>query len=406
MRSYKEVTAWLFEQFPSYQQVGAGAYKPDLENIFKLLDALGNPEKALRFIHIAGTNGKGSTSHMLSALCQQHGLKTGLFTSPHLVDFRERIKVNGVYISEETVVNWVENRLPELELDYAPSFFELTFAMAMDHFRQMQCDVCIIETGMGGRLDATNIIQPLVAVITNIGLDHKQFLGETRREIAGEKAGVIKKGIPVVICEKEAETQQVFEQVAQEQQAPLHWVNCHEQLECDLIGAFQQQNAHSAVAAFELACPQLGIQPDDHQIKRALRNVKTLTGFLGRMEILANEPLTILDGAHNREGVMALLHAVKAFNKGRLHIIYGASNDKDIQEIVRLFPRDCVISFTEFGHPRAAKYDQLKSSAVDLHQEVFFFSNPKEALKHAQHTANKQDTILIFGSLFLVAEFF
>lgn len=406
MRSYKEVTTWLFEQFPSYQQIGAGAYKPDLDTISKLLNALGNPEKGLKCIHIAGTNGKGSTSHMLSALCQQHGLKTGLFTSPHLVDFRERIKVNGVYISEEAVVNWVENRLPELNLDYAPSFFELTFAMAMDHFRHMQCDVCIIETGMGGRLDATNIIEPVVAVITNIGLDHKQFLGETRGKIAGEKAGIIKKGIPVVICEKEAETQRVFEQVAKEQQAPLHWVSCHEQLDCDLIGAFQQQNAHTARTAFQLACPHLNIQPDELQMGRALRNVKPLTGFLGRMEILAHEPLTILDGAHNREGVLALLHAVNAFNKGKLHIIYGASSDKDIQEIVRLFPRNCVVSFTEFSHPRSAKYDQLKSSAVDLHQEVYFFDNPKNALEHAQTTANKQDTILIFGSLFLVAEFF
>jgi dihydrofolate synthase / folylpolyglutamate synthase len=406
MRSYREITDWLFQQFPSYQNLGAGAYKPDLENISKLLRALGNPEQKLRFIHIAGTNGKGSTSHMLSALCQQHGLKTGLFTSPHLVDFRERIKINGTYISEEAVVNWVEHRLPDLHLDYEPSFFELTFAMAVDYFHEEACDVCIIETGMGGRLDATNCITPLVSVITNIGLDHKQFLGETRLEIAGEKAGIIKKGVPVVICENDSETRTAFEEKAQKENAELHWVNSHEPIECDLIGSFQQQNAHTALKAFRLACPLLHIQPNPASIKRAFKNSKSLTGFLGRMEILSNEPLTILDGAHNREGVLALLHATKEFNKGRLYIIYGASSDKDIPEIVRLFPRDCVVSFTEFSHPRSAKYDQLKSSAVDLHQEVFFFKNPKEALASAQTIAGKNDTILIFGSLFLVAEFF
>jgi len=406
MRSYPEITAWLFEQFPSYQNLGAGAYKPDLENISKLLAALGNPEKALTYVHVAGTNGKGSTSHMLSALFQEHGLKTGLFTSPHLIDFRERIKINGEYIPEHVVVNWVENRLPELQLDYEPSFFELTFAMALDYFRTSKCEICIIETGMGGRLDATNSILPLVSVITNIGMDHRQFLGDTRYAIAREKAGIIKSGIPVVICEREEQTLPAFEDKVAEMNTTIHWVDSSMPVECDLNGKFQQDNAHTAITAFRLAAPKLNLTVDEDKIRLALKSIKTLTRFLGRMEVLQDEPLTILDGAHNMEGVIALLDSVKSITNGRLHIVYGASSDKDIPEITRLFPRNCRVYFTEFNHPRSADYAQLKDSAINLHQEVFFFRSPKDALMHAQQATNKGDAILIFGSLFLVAEFF
>lgn len=406
MKTYPETTDWLFSQFPAYQNLGAGAYKPDLHNISKLLTALGNPHESLKFIHIAGTNGKGSTSHIISSILQAHGLKTGLFTSPHLVDFRERIKINGEYISENEVVLWVHDILTKLNLDYSPSFFELSFAMAIDYFAIQQCDVCVIETGLGGRLDATNILQPLISVITNIGLDHKQFLGNTRVEVAREKAGIIKANTPVIICEKDDETQSIFENKAKNANAPLFWVENDTKIETDLYGSFQQLNANTAVCAINHVAPLLGFDLDQELTEKGLKTVKTSTNFKGRMEVLSKQPLTILDGAHNTEGVRALLASIALTTNGRLFLIYGASSDKDLDEITTLFPAKSEIYFTTFNHPRSFSIEELKQQTKDLKQKTNYRSSPHEALEEIQQVAVKEDTILIFGSLFLVAEFF
>jgi len=406
MKSYAETTDWLFSQFPAYQNLGAGAYKPDLHNISKLLSTLGNPQDSLKFIHIAGTNGKGSTSHIISSILQAHGLKTGLFTSPHLVDFRERIKINGEYISENEVVLWVNDVLPELNLDYSPSFFELSFAMAIDYFAKQECQICVIETGLGGRLDATNILQPLISVITNIGLDHKQFLGNTRGEVAREKTGIIKANTPVIICEKDDETQSIFENTAKNVNAPLLWVENDTEIETDLYGSFQQLNVNTAVCTINHVAPLLGFNLDQKLTEKGLKSVKTSTNFKGRMEVLSEQPLTILDGAHNTEGVRALLSSIDFTSGGKLYLIYGASSDKDISEITTLFPEKAEVLFTTFNHPRSFTIEKLKEHTDELKQKTSFHPSPHEALKQAQQIANKEDTILIFGSLFLVADFF
>ena len=404
MNTYSEVIDWLFQQFPAYQNLGAGAYKPDLHNIEKLLQALDNPHHSLKCIHIAGTNGKGSTSHITSSIVQSAGYKVGLFTSPHLVDFRERIKVNGIYIPENDVVDWVNTTLRNINLDYAPSFFELTFAMAMDYFRQQKCDYCVIEVGLGGRLDATNIIHPLITVITNIGIDHQQFLGETRALIAHEKAGIIKPMTPVVVCQKDEETQAVFENKARENNARLIWVE-NQPLHTDLIGSFQQLNANTALTTLnELKRLEL-ISLTEDQIQTGLLNVKRNTNFMGRMDIISTAPLTIIDGAHNKEGVKALLANFEN-TANSLHIVYGASNDKDISEIVNLFPAHANIYFTEFNHPRSCKIDDFRNLTRKSNTNPQLFSTAKEALSQAQSSAKKEDTVLVFGSLFLISEFF
>lgn len=404
MKTYEATTEWLFNQFPAYQNLGAGAYKPDLYNIEKLLHALNNPHKQLNCIHIAGTNGKGSTSHILSSILQSAGYKVGLFTSPHLVDFRERIKVNGEYISEEKVIHWVNEVIPQLNIDYSPSFFELTFAMAVDHFKTEECDFCIIEVGLGGRLDATNCINPLISVITNIGLDHQQFLGETRSLIAAEKAGIIKDEVPVVICEKDDETQSVFETTARKRKAPLIWVK-PTPIKTDLIGVYQQYNANTANTVIHVLKEMKVVQVNEQQLEQGLMHVKQNTKFMGRMDVLSKAPLTVIDGAHNKEGVKALLDNFSD-SKHTLHIVYGASNDKNIEEVITLFPKNAIVYFTEFNHQRSFKVEDLQKRTEKITHKSNYFSDSKLALKNAQLTAKKEDTILIFGSLFLISEFF
>lgn len=406
MKTYEETTEWLFEQFPSYQNQGAGAYKPDLHTISKLLKALGNPHSGLQCIHVAGTNGKGSTSHMIASILMELGYKVGVFSSPHLKDFRERIRINGSMIPQTAVVNWVNHKLPTLNLDYSPSFFELSFAIAVDYFNEQNCDFCILEAGMGGRLDATNIISPLVSVITNIGLDHKQFLGNTRKEIAREKAGIIKPGVPVVIYEKDVETQEVFESVAKEKNSTIYWVQQGVSYKTDLPGIFQQANAATAVATIHELEKANAITPAQKAIQQGLQKVKINTSFQGRMEKLSDAPQTFLDGAHNIEGIKALLENFQDLKDTSLHIIYGASNDKELENIFTLFPENSRLYFTSFANPRSFSIEELQERSEHLLQKRTFFSNPLEALKSAQTTAKEKDTILIFGSLFLVSDFF
>jgi dihydrofolate synthase/folylpolyglutamate synthase len=400
---YQEAVSWLFSRFPSYQNLGASAYKPDLNNTISLLDALGHPENDLNCIHIAGTNGKGSTSHILAALCQSHGLKTGIFTSPHLVDFRERIKIEGVQISEETVVDWVENVIPSLPLDFEPSFFELTFALALVYFKNENCDACIIETGLGGRLDATNVILPKLSVITNIGFDHQNFLGDTRPLIAGEKAGIIKAHMPVLIAEKDPETQAVFEEKVKNVSAQLRWVDFSGNLESDLLGSYQQLNLHTAKQAFEWYCDLMEIKNQTEQVDYALKNVAKLTDFHGRMELIQENPLVIFDVAHNISGIRVLLRELKSLTYNRLYIVFGAANDKDLSEVFDLLPKNAQYYFTQFSNMRSRTMEEWQAIVrKDFTHQIF--KTPRDAYQHATSHASKEDLVLVFGSFFLVGE--
>lgn len=401
---YEQAVAWLFTRFPAYQNIGSSAYKPDLENVKRLLRALDNPEHALKFVHIAGTNGKGSTTHILSALCQTHGLKTGVFCSPHLIDFRERIKVNGVQIPEFDVINWVEHKIPKLKIDFEPSFFELTFALALTYFNEQKCDICIIETGLGGRLDATNIIIPILSVITNIGLDHQNFLGNTRQEIAKEKAGIIKANTPILIAEQDIETRKTFKSKVKREHALLRWVNHTEYIESDLLGDFQQLNLRTAKQAFLWICEinQMPLEPD--KIRQALLNVSRLSNFRGRMELIQNQPTVIFDVAHNSPGIRVLIKEIEKLSFKKLYIIFGTSNDKNIDDILPLLPQTAIYHFCQFRNSRTRQVSEWKEIGQSHFASYSAYDNPKDAYFEALKLAQEDDLILAFGSFFLVGE--
>jgi dihydrofolate synthase / folylpolyglutamate synthase len=401
---YSEAISWLFSRFPAYQNLGAQAYKPDLDNVTRLLQTLGNPEKDLYFIHIAGTNGKGSTAHILAALFQSHGLKTGIFTSPHLVDFRERIKIDGVQISEDDVIHWVENVIPALNLDFEPSFFELTFALALTYFKEAECDVCIIETGLGGKLDATNVILPKLSVITNIGYDHQNFLGDTRPQIAGEKAGIIKSNVPVLIAEKDKETQAVFDGKSKNDNAPLRWVDFSGHLESDLLGSYQQMNLHTAKQAFEWYCDLMSIEIQSIKVDYALKNVAQITDFHGRMELIQESPKVIFDVAHNISGIRVLLNELKAIPHNQLHIVFGAANDKDLTDVFTIFPKDAIYHFTQFTNMRSRTLEEWKNTIPSDFGNYKVYADAQFAYQSAIDAANDDDLILVFGSFFLIGD--
>jgi dihydrofolate synthase/folylpolyglutamate synthase len=403
---YQQAVDWLFSRFPAYQNIGAQAYKPDLTNVRLLLEALNQPEKSLHFVHIAGTNGKGSTSHILAALCQSHGLTTGIFTSPHLVDFRERIKVNGEQISEQKVVDWVEREIPALQIDFEPSFFELTFALALSHFKESACDICIIETGLGGRLDATNVITPLLSIITNIGLDHQNFLGDTRKLIASEKAGIIKYETPILIAEKDEETRLVFEQKVSRENAQLRWVDLSKKIESDLLAHYQQLNLNTAKQAFEWLCEIYPIMLNGDKTQFALKNVAKLTDFRGRMELIQEKPKIIFDVAHNISGIRVLLNELQFLTFGKLHIVFGNSNDKDLTEIIPILPQGAFYYFTEFANFRSRKAEEWEKIGDTHLQNYQVFEKPADALKNAKQKACENDPILVFGSFFLIGELY
>lgn len=403
---YKTAVHWLFSRFPAYQNVGASAYKPDLINVKLLLKSLDNPQNDLKFIHIAGTNGKGSTSHILAALCQAHGLKTGIFTSPHLVDFRERIKINGLQISENRVVEWVSQKIPALKIDFEPSFFELTLALALNYFKEEQCDVCIIETGLGGRLDATNVIQPVLSVITNIGFDHQMFLGNSRPEIASEKAGIIKKNTPILIAERDPETESVFVQKSLSKHATLRWVDFSESIESDLLGDFQQLNLNTAKQAFLWYCNLEGIQCDERKMSDALKNVAGITDFKGRFQLVQVRPRIIFDVAHNISGIRVLMREIQKMKYTNLHLIFGTSNDKELGEVFTVLPETAQFYFTEFSNLRTRKLDEWSSLGVQRNLNFQLFANPKSALESAKLNAQDDDLILVFGSFFLIGDIF
>jgi dihydrofolate synthase / folylpolyglutamate synthase len=405
--SYSETLAWLFEQFPAYQFVGASAYKPTLDNTKLLCSIYQHPEKKLKFIHVAGTNGKGSTSSMLASILTESGEKVGLFTSPHIIDFRERIRVNGEMISEQFVVDFSKD-IRSKNISFSPSFFEISFLMALNYFLESKCTVCVIETGLGGRLDATNVITPVLSIITNIGIEHTQFLGNTIEEIATEKAGIIKNGIPVIIGETSPTTKDIFAKIAHERKSKINYSEefpSSNQFTPPLLGDYQKRNLHTVLVACErLKHDFNGI--NDKTISLGLTNLTQNTGFFGRLQIVQKNPLVLFDVSHNKDGIEATIMAVSSLNKGQLHILYGSSADKDVNEIAELFPKDAKINFTTFSNTRSLSMQQLEVLNKKFNFSAKIYSNPPRALEEIQSIANKQDTILVFGSFFLLSDFF
>jgi dihydrofolate synthase/folylpolyglutamate synthase len=406
LTTYEAALDWLFEQFPAYQKIGAVAYKPDLSNTLSLCKQLNIDFNQLQYVHVAGTNGKGSTSNMLASICMEKGLKTGLFTSPHIHDFRERILVNGIQISEERVVSFCQ-QIRNLTLEVKPSFFEITWALTLTHFIETKCEICIIETGLGGRLDSTNIISPILSVITNIGLDHVAILGDTLEKIAAEKAGIIKPSIPIVIGETLPETISVFESSAKAQNSTVFWAEKEEFTNTFHFPteSYQWKNERTVRTAMR-ALNELGFEFSETQITAGIENTNKNTGFRGRFEIIAKNPLTIVDAAHNVDGIKQLLRTVESNITGQLHIVYGTSSDKDLHSILSLFPRDAQFYLTEFSSERSAKIADLRKTAETIGLNATYFSKMKEAVESAQQSANKTDTILITGSFFLISDFF
>lgn len=405
--TYSEAVSWLFEQFPSYQLLGSKAYKPTLENTTKLLSIIGNPQNDLKFVHVAGSNGKGSTCSMIASTLTEAGYKTGLFTSPHIEDYTERIRINGTRIDEKSVVEFVA-KIRTTELDFEPSFFEMTFALALEYFKSKSCDIVVIETGLGGRLDATNVITPLLSVITNISLEHTQILGDTLELIASEKAGIIKKGVPIITAERNPNIQAIFQSKANELNAPFFLFSENHPIPTDfpLLGDYQKDNFQLAASALN-ELKKVGFSIEFNHISQGLKRLNENTGLKARLQIWKHDPLTILDVSHNPDGIKNTLKSIVKLNEGNLHIIYGTSADKDISSILTEFPNDAYLYLTEFTNPRSAKIDQLKGAVGDKKfRSVNYFLDAPSALEQAQNTAKQSDTLLIIGSFFLVADFF
>jgi len=406
-KAYSDSIDWLYQQFPAYHKIGAAAYKPDTNNCLFLCELCQNPQEDLKFIHIAGTNGKGSTSSMLASILQESEKKTGLFTSPHIEDFRERIRVNGEMISEVEVVDFC-NLIKSFRLDFEPSFFEITWVMALVHFQKQGCQICVIETGLGGRLDATNLITPLLSIITNIGLEHTNFLGTTLPEIAFEKAGIIKPSVPIVIGETVAETLPVFKEVAKKNNSSIYFSEENEidaPVNFPLLGMYQKKNFRTVQTSIQVL-NSIGFDIQESHVKKGLQNLSKNSGFRGRMQVISTAPLTIMDVSHNFDGIKATLESIEIASNTKLHIVYGTSADKDLDSIFTLFPKNALYYFTEFNNERSATSIVLLEKSQQFKLNSTFFKNPQKALIEAQKSANKEDTILIFGSFFLISDFF
>lgn len=404
-----------------FQRVGSAAYKPDLSNTVKLCEALGNPHQKFKTIHIAGTNGKGSTSHMLAAILQTAGYKTGLYTSPHLKEFTERIRIDGKEINKGFVVDFVERIKPEIE-KIKPSFFEITVAMAFDYFAQHTVDIAIIETGMGGRLDSTNVIAPILSIITNISWDHKDLLGDTLQKIASEKAGIIKPNVPVVISENQPEVIEVFELKARETKSKLtiaadqYAVNRispgrfdlvsngkRQSIELDLLGIYQAKNIKGVLSAVD-ELNNLGFSITDDQLLSALKNVVTLTGLKGRWQTLSENPLTICDTGHNEAGITEIINQLKETPHNKLHWVIGVVKDKDISTILALLPKDASYYFCEASLPRALPAKELYEKAISIGLKGVIVEDVNAAISVARKNSSADDLILIAGSTFVIAE--
>jgi dihydrofolate synthase / folylpolyglutamate synthase len=402
---YKETINWLFKQFPSYQLIGSKAYKPTLDNIRSICKQIGDPQNTLRFIHIAGTNGKGSCSAMLASILTESGETVGLFTSPHILDFRERIRINGEMISESEVVAFCR-KIQAIDLTFEPSFFEITFAMALEHFKRSSCTICVIETGLGGRLDATNIIDPLVSLITNISLEHTAILGNTLAEIAIEKAGIIKTKTPVVIGHSSAETKRVFLNKAKSAEASIYFSeeeNVLVNYDLPLLGSYQKENLRSVLCVLNVLHRTNGLDTKS-KIQEGLNQIRENTGFFGRMQVIQKEPLIIFDVSHNLDGIKATLDYFKTLQFEKLHILYGSSADKDIIPIMSLLPDSADLHFTSFKNQRSLNAEELTSMAELAHKKAHVHSDAKKALDQIRNATKKNDIILVLGSFFLLSD--
>jgi dihydrofolate synthase/folylpolyglutamate synthase len=426
--NYAQTVEYLLTKLPLYSRIGAAAYRKDLTNTLRLSEYIGNPEKKFKSIHIAGTNGKGSTSHMLAAIFQQAGYKTGLYTSPHLKDFRERIRVNGEYISEDFVVDFMQRIVP-LSEKMDPSFFEISVVMAFEYFAQQQVDIAIIEVGLGGRLDSTNIVTPELSVITNIGYDHMNLLGNTLAAIAFEKAGIIKPGVPVVIGEYHPETAPIFEQRAHEENAAIGFADKRHYISdwryqrhtlvaevsvspladdkqyytLDLPGVYQTKNLLTVLEAVH-QLTAMGWKLENRYVDRALRQVKKLTGLHGRWEIIHEHPDIVLDVAHNVDGIRQLVRQIELTDHEELHIVLGMVRDKDIDSVLALLPREAQYFFTRAQIPRALPETELALRAAAAGLQGHTYPSVAEALSAAKLHARLKDLILVCGSVFVVAE--
>lgn len=419
--TYPETLNYLYQNLPMFQRVGASAYKKDLTNTLALCEALGTPQNKFRSIHIAGTNGKGSSSHMIASVLQAAGYKTGLYTSPHLKEFTERIRINGAEADREFVVDFVERVKPLIET-IQPSFFEITVAMAFDYFAQQQVDIAVIEVGLGGRLDSTNVITPILSLITNISWDHMDLLGDTLEKIASEKAGIIKKGVPVVISEQQEEVEAVFKLRATEQQSPIvfatdqfqvtrqadgsysvHHNGQQRLLKLDLMGIYQTKNVAGVLACID-ELRKAGFQITDQHIEMGLNQVMINTGLRGRWQIIGKSPLIICDTAHNEGGIREIVKQIGETTYHHLHMVLGMVKDKDISKVLSLLPAAATYYFCQASIPRALPAGELKLKAEAFGLKGNVFTNVNDALHAAKKSSVPEDLIFVGGSTFVVAE--
>ena len=423
--TYDQTIEYLFGQLPMYQRSGVAAYKDNLDNTLALDEMFGHPHRKFKCIHVAGTNGKGSVSHWLASVLQSAGYKVGLYTSPHLRDYRERIKVNGEMISREAVTSFVERFLAfNKEKNIAPSFFELSVLMAFDYFAAENVDIAVIEVGLGGRLDSTNIITPEVSVITNISLDHTNLLGNTIEKIAGEKAGIIKKGVPAVIGETQEETTPVFQQKAEEMHSPIFFADQNYLLlenqngsynvtsECQVIyrnikpglkGAYQHNNIITVLAAIH-ELKKCGFQIDEVAVSDGLRLVVEYTGLEGRWQQLGENPKIICDSGHNEAGINWVVSQLEKEFCSKLHVVFGTVNDKDIRKILKLLPTNAIYYFCQANIARALNAKELQQNAKEIGLTGQAFNSVSEAFNSAKENAKPNDLIFVGGSTFVVAE--
>ncbi|MDA3954964.1 MAG: bifunctional folylpolyglutamate synthase/dihydrofolate synthase [Bacteroidales bacterium] len=426
--NYQETLNWLFNQLPMYQRDGKAAYKDDLNNTLELDNYFNHPHKKFKSIHVAGTNGKGSVSHMLASVLQESGYKVGLYTSPHLKDFKERIKINGQMISEDFVVQFVNDHHKIFE-EIKPSFFEMTVSMAFDYFATENIDVAVVEVGMGGRLDSTNIIQPDISIITNIGLDHTAFLGNSLSEIAKEKAGIIKKCIPIVIGETHSETESIFRNFAKEKTSEIYFADeyfssdygmlstdnkqvlnikqndkiIYQDLKLDLLGIYQKKNLLTVLRSVDLLIEN-EYKISNATIYKGLENVSKNTGLQGRWQILSYNPTIVCDTAHNLDGITMVVNQIQQTPYKNLHVVFGMVDDKNIDSILNILPGNATYYFAKANIPRALDQKILKKKANNFGLLGNEYKNVEEALKNAQKNADVNDLIFIGGSTFVVAE--
>ena len=399
--TYQETIDWMFSQLPMYQRQGKIAFKKDLTNISAFCGVLKDPQNKFASIHVGGTNGKGSTSHIISSILQEAGYKVGLYTSPHLKNFTERIRMNGEEVSQHFVVDFITKNKYFLETQQL-SFFEMTVGLAFEYFATQNVDIAIIEVGLGGRLDSTNIIHPEVAVITNIGYDHMQFLGDTLPEIAAEKAGIIKQNTPIIIGEKQDAVRDVFVQKATQMNSDIYFASDKQyDYESDLLGSYQEKNMSTAIHAVNVL---KGYVISESHIIKGLKNVVQNTNFKGRWQILQHKPLVICDTAHNREGLSYVMNQLASLSFNKLHMVLGVVNDKKLDEILSLFPVKATYYFCKPNIPRGLNEVDLQSSAENFHLVGDAYDSVHEAYLKAISDADIDDVVFVGGSTFVVAE--